>query len=112
MTKTIENLVLPLALQEIEREIERIVDLSLDVEAMESDLRAQLVRYVLERVPACYGLVEEDLSLEAHRVLVPHLIQQQLHGAVQEAIQCLIGPQCAWDGGASQPEADPSHWFG
>ncbi|MBD2102986.1 hypothetical protein [Leptolyngbya sp. FACHB-261] len=116
MTKSIENLVLPLVNQEIEKALDTYPSHPYHEAFANPDLRVQLASYVLNRVPVCYGLVEQSSPLEENRVLVPHPVQQRLREAVHDGIQCILERNCEWVSNhiphKFKAEAVPSSWFG
>ncbi len=116
MTKIVENLILPLVVEEIEAALNTYPDQPYRQAYANPNLRAQLTRYVLNNVPVCYGLVEEDSPAEQHRALVPHPVLQHLREKVHDGIQCVLQSNGEWDShhipNEFKAEAVPSNWFG
>lgn len=116
MSKTIENLTIKVLLGEIEDILDRYhYHVYRPVFAI-PEVKQQLMANVLNRVPACYALVEEGNGYHAGFAIIPHSIRTQLHQVVIEEIEKLVEDQSEWIihhiPQESNPAFAPSSWFG
>ncbi|OLP15459.1 hypothetical protein BST81_26075 [Leptolyngbya sp. 'hensonii'] len=116
MSKSIANLTYKLLIREIEDILDSCHYHSYRHVFAIPELRQQLMTNVLNRVPACYALVEEDEEMHVDATIVPNVISSQLHYVVAEEINRLVEDQEAWVSHHIPQEVGagfaPSNWFG
>lgn len=116
MSKTIENLTIKVLISEIEDILDGYHYHAYQQVFAIPEIRQQLMASVLNRVPACYALVEENNGHCYGAAIIPHSIHTQLHRVVKEEIERLVEEQSDWISHhipqETNPAFAPSSWFG
>jgi hypothetical protein len=117
MPKTIQNLAIPLVIQEIENVLDSRHYHPYRQAYAIPELRQQLVTHVLNSAPACYAMVEEtDGESELDVSLVPEVLRIQLRSIVVTRMQQVLEENSAWIDHHLPQETGagftPSSWFG
>lgn len=115
MSKTIANLTLPLIAKEIETVLDTYHYHPYRQAFAIPELREQLVTYVLNGVPTCYAVIEEQGELDNQQV-IPRPMRERMRLVVIEGIEQLISENADWVDHHIPSDLDaayaPSSWFG
>ena len=116
MSKTITNLTLPLVVKELESILDSDHYHSYRNAFAIPELRERLVANVLNRIPACYAMIEDNYNMESNDTIVPSTLRMQLQIAVVEEIEHTVEENADWVNRHIPQETNsgfaPSDWFG